>query len=35
MLLTIDIGNTNMVLGVFEGDTIVSKSTSGPARHPR
>src|ERR1700752_4491679 len=23
MLLTIDIGNTNMVLGVFEGDTIV------------
>ena len=23
MLLTIDIGNTNMVLGVFDGDTIV------------
>jgi type III pantothenate kinase len=23
MLLTIDIGNTNMVLGVFEGDTII------------
>jgi type III pantothenate kinase len=23
MLLTIDIGNTNMVLGVFQGDTIV------------
>ena len=29
MLLTIDIGNTNMVLGVFERDTIVSKSASG------
>ena len=23
MLLTIDIGNTNMVLGVFDGDTLV------------
>src|ERR1700761_9550978 len=23
MLLTIDIGNTNMVLGVFDGDTII------------
>jgi type III pantothenate kinase len=23
MLLTIDIGNTNMVLGVFDGDTVV------------
>jgi type III pantothenate kinase len=23
VLLTIDIGNTNTVLGVFEGDTIV------------
>jgi hypothetical protein len=28
MLLTIDIGNTNMVLGVFQEDTIVSKSAS-------
>src|ERR1700740_2148567 len=34
MLLTIDIGNTNMVLGVFDGDTIVGywRSAPGPDR---
>ena len=35
MLLAIDVGNTNIVLGVFDGDTLVDswrlpRSASGP-----